>query len=377
MFLTKRFVWLDIFTTLISLCSSSSTINQKTPQYQLLPTLREQAQLQQTWHDTRLAHIPTILKRNNAEVYLITQLEHGEDTVFWSLKSPLAFAARRRTVQLFIANPKHGLKESYTWIDNTPAVWFELNDVLEKQDPGMIVVNAGNIAFSGGLRVGEMEQMNTWLPKKWTQMFVNVPMIGLEIVATMPKDQLGWYKLMMETAWAMITDGFSERVVVPGETSTADVEWWLRSKIQAYNYTTWFHPDVEIVGAHGESDFLLEEPNIINYGDMLHVDFGVTALGMNTDTQHLAYVLHPGETEKDIPQGLKEGLKKANRMQDILKSNMKIGMSGNEILEKSLKQMDKEGIVGKIYSHPIGDWGHSAGTLIGMYPFNVSILFND
>lgn len=88
-------------------------------------------------------------------------------------------------------------------------------------------------------------------------------------------------------------------------------------------------------------------------------------MGMNTDTQHLAYVLYPGETEKDIPQGLKDGLKKANRLQDIVRENMKIGMSGNEILKKSLQQMKSEGLDGRVYSHPIGDWGHSAGTLIG------------
>jgi hypothetical protein len=36
---------------------------------------------------------------------------------------------------------------------------------------------------------------------------------------------------------------------------------------------------------------------------MLHVAFGVTALGLNTDTQHLVYVL---SGEKDVPQGYKD-----------------------------------------------------------------------
>ena len=99
---------------------------------------------------------------------------------------------------------------------------------------------------------------------------------------------------------------------------------------------------------------------------MLHVDFGVTALGLNTDTQHLAYVLYPDEDESTIPSGLKAGLAKANRLQDIVISNMKVGTSGNDILRASLDQMHSEGFEGKIYCHPIGDWGHSAGTLIGM-----------
>lgn len=104
---------------------------------------------------------------------------------------------------------------------------------------------------------------------------------------------------------------------------------------------------------------------LIEFGDMLHVDFGVTALGMNTDTQHLAYVLFPGETERDIPKGLLDGLRKVNRVQDIVVENLKVGRSGNDILATCRDQMENEGISGRIYSHPIGDWGHSAGTLIG------------
>ena len=41
-------------------------------------------------------------------------------------------------------------------------------------------------------------------------------------------------------------------------------------------------------------------------------------------------------------------------------------MSGNAILSNCLSQMDYENLFGKLYSHPIGDWGHSAGTLICM-----------
>jgi hypothetical protein len=133
----------------------------------------------------------------------------------------------------------------------------------------------------------------------------------------------------------------------------------LERKADRLDYTTWFMPDVEIVDEKGMNY------GVINYGDLLHVDFGVTALGLNTDTQHLGYVLYPGETEKDVPKGLLEGLEKGNRMQDIVVSNMKVGKTGNEILAASLAQMEKEGIKGRIYSHPIGDWGHAAGAVIG------------
>ena len=86
-------------------------------------------------------------------------------------------------------------------------------------------------------------------------------------------------------------------------------------------------------------------------------------MNMNTDVQHMAYVLRPGE--KDAPAGLKEGLMKANRMQEIVLRRMKAGKTGNEVLRECLSDMREEGISGQVYSHPIGDWGHSAGAVIG------------
>jgi Xaa-Pro aminopeptidase len=100
-------------------------------------------------------------------------------------------------------------------------------------------------------------------------------------------------------------------------------------------------------------------------GDLLHIDFGITYLRLNTDTQQLAYVLKPGET--DVPNYLEEALAVGNRLQDILTSNYVTGRTGNEILRAARQQMEKEGIRGSIYTHPLGFYGHSAGPTIGMW----------
>ena len=142
------------------------------------------------------------------------------------------------------------------------------------------------------------------------------------------------------------------------------------------NYTTWFHPSVSIL--HPDST-LGEQPDSktdahrpINHGDLLHVDFGVTALGLNTDIQHLAYVLPPGAGESNIPQGYLDGLKVANLLQDIVRWAMRPdvkGKTGNDVLAECHAYMKAAGFNGSVYSHPIGDWGHSAGSLIGMTNF--------
>lgn len=46
---------------------------------------------------------------------------------------------------------------------------------------------------------------------------------------------------------------------------------------------------------------------------------------------------------------------------------MKPGRSGNEVLADTLAAMKAERINGSIYTHPIGDHGHGAGPLIGLW----------
>jgi hypothetical protein len=98
---------------------------------------------------------------------------------------------------------------------------------------------------------------------------------------------------------------------------------------------------------------------------MLWTDFGITYLGLNTDTQHLAYVLKPGE--RDAPAGLKQGLAAANRLQDILTSEFETGRSGNAILAAARAKALSAGLKPSIYSHPIGYHGHGAGSSIGFW----------
>ena len=104
---------------------------------------------------------------------------------------------------------------------------------------------------------------------------------------------------------------------------------------------------------------------MIQPGDLLWTDFGITYLRLNTDTQEHAYVLKPGE--KDAPAGLKAGLKAVNGVQDALLSSFKANASGNSILAAALKKAKDNGLEPSIYSHPLGFHGHAAGSSIGMW----------
>jgi Xaa-Pro aminopeptidase len=105
-----------------------------------------------------------------------------------------------------------------------------------------------------------------------------------------------------------------------------------------------------------------KESDVIQPGDLLHVDFGLDYMGPSTDWQKHAYVLKPGE--KDAPEGLKAALKNTNRLQDAMFAVARPGMTGAAVYEKTMAEMKRQNIEAMIYSHPIGTRGHGLGPSI-------------
>jgi Xaa-Pro aminopeptidase len=172
---------------------------------------------------------------------------------------------------------------------------------------------------------------------------------------------------MMEIVHALIARAFSREVITPGETTTEDVVWWFRQELNDLGLGTWFQPTVDLQrpGRPAESVIADRKADAIQRGDVLHCDVGIVALRLATDTQHMSYVLREGESEP--PEGLRRALARANRLQDILMERMRPGRTGNEVLADVLAAMRAEGINGTIYTHPVGDRGHGAGPLIGLW----------
>jgi Xaa-Pro aminopeptidase len=152
-------------------------------------------------------------------------------------------------------------------------------------------------------------------------------------------------------------------VITPGKTRTDDVEWWMRQRVNDLGFGTWFQTDVDV--QRRGADLSDSASVVIQKGDVLHCDFGITAMGLNTDTQHMGYVLRDGEQE--VPAGLVQALANSNKLQDLLLAAMKPGRTGNEVLAAARAAMRAAAINGTIYTHPIGDRGHGAGPLIGLW----------
>jgi Xaa-Pro aminopeptidase len=356
-----------------------------------LGTLREQAALQQQWLQYRLDSIlPRLMRQNGVDMWIIAMREYNEDPIFWSLVSPTTLFARRRTIYVFTdRGPQRGVErlalgggsqggmyEAYVARDTVdPSIgrrpelvgqgqWDLLARVVRERDPKTIAVDISYThAFSDGLSAGEWEQLSGALPPGYLARVVRAERLPLDYQSIRAPGMLPVYRRMMEVVWTIIDTAFSNKVITPGKTTTDDVVWWMRQRVNDLGLGTWFHTDVD-VQRRGQ-DLTGADAVVIQRGDVLHCDFGLTALGLNTDTQHMGYVLRGGE--RDAPEGLKRALLNSNRLQDLLLAEMRPGRTGNEVLTSTLAAMRAAGINGTVYTHPIGDRGHGAGPLIGLW----------
>jgi hypothetical protein len=375
---------------------------QQVQSYRPFGTLREQADLQQRWLDTRMKTVlPTLMKKHGVEMWVVPMREYNEDPVFSSIVSPTTMSARRRTIYLFYdpcasmradcAKPFERLAMGgtsqggvFTAIRSTKAAagpaggqvqaqaelwgdeqWQVLKKEIEKRNPKAIAIDVSRVfAFNDGLSAGELEGMKAALGPKWSSRFRPADDLALDLVATRLPEEADTYKKMQQVVWGIIDTAFSNAVITPGVTRTEDVVWWMRQKVNDLGLGTWFHPSVE-VQRKGMPD--PGDNPIIQKGDVLHCDFGITAMRLNTDTQHMGYVLLDGET--DVPAGLKLALANSNRLQDIVLGEIRPGRTGNAILQSSRAKASAAGIDGTVYSHPIGLHGHGAGPLIGLWDY--------
>jgi len=353
-----------------------------------LPPLREQDAARQAWLKARLERVlPALMRRHGVALWIVVCREYNEDPVFFSLTSPDVMAARRRTILVFNdLGPEKGVERLalgggsngglYTVyrdpdLENRElwgqAQWALLRKLVEERKPATIGVNISHThAFSDGLSAGEREQLEAALGP-WTSRFVRAENLPLEYVSVRIPEMLPAYKQMMRTVHALLARAFSNEVVQPSKTTTADVQWWLRQHVRDMGLGEWFPPTVSVQrrGVPAGGILSAREDVVIQRGDHLHVDFGIFAMGLATDTQHVGYVLREGE--KDAPRGLQKALENSNRLQDLLLERMKPGRSGNDVLADTLAAMNAAGIEGTVYTHPIGDHGHGAGPLIGLW----------
>lgn len=364
-------------------------------QYPVILTQREQAKVIDELLEERLRTLlPTLMRREGFDMWVVISREYNEDPVIRTLLPATWFAARRTTMLVVYDKGKDGkgndLGFEYLAVarydvgkifkrawdpDRNPDQWGQLAKIIEERSPKKIGVNkAPSWGHADGMTSNDYDQLLTVLPKRLYPHVTSAEKLAVAWLETRTEKEMVIYQQICRIAHNIIAEGFSDKVIQPGVTTTEDVVWWYREEIKRLKLDTWFQPSVSIQRNEPEAiTSKRPQPLVIMPGDLLHVDFGITYLRLNTDTQQHAYILKPGET--DAPEYLKNAFKRGNKLQDILTGNFKEGKTGNQILADSRKQAIDGGITPSIYTHPIGFHGHAAGTTIGMWDMQEGVPF--
>ena len=348
-------------------------------------SMRDRAKIQDDLLEDKIRSVlPKLMDRAGIDMWVISAREYNEDPVIETMLPATWLAARRRTIlvlykekdsedieALAIARYDVGTVFKKSWEkEQQPDQWKALLDIIEERNPEKIGINkSAHFALADGITSSEYEDLMETLPQNYRNKVVSAEKLAIAWLETRTPREMAIYQQICHIAHQIIAEGFSEKVIQPGVTTTVDVVWWFRERIKELKLDTWFHPTVDLQRNNPTSELYAFSGrpgfNVIQPGDLLHCDFGITYLGLNTDTQELAYVLKTGET--DAPEYLKAALLAGNRAQDILTDQYQTGRTGNEILAAALKQAEVESNRATIYTHPIGYHGHAAGPTIGMW----------
>ena len=336
--------------------------------------------------------LPKLMEDTGIDLWVLITREYNEDPVIKTLLPPTWLNARRQTILVFSKNkdsegitsaaitryPFGKLIPSIWNKEKQPNQWQALADYIVSKNPKNIGINTSkSFALADGLVKTDYDALMQVLPEAYKSKVVSAEQLAIGWIETRTAKEMTLYEDLVAITHQIIAEAFSSKVITAGKTTTDDVVWWLREKVLSLGLDTWFHPTVDVQRAN-ESDLYAFDSkskfDIIQPGDLVHCDFGISYLSLNTDCQELAYVLKPGE--KQAPDFLVAALAQGNQVQDIFTNNFKAGVSGNVILKKSLEAGRAEGLRPQIYTHPLGTFGHSAGTTLGMWDSQNGVAVN-
>ena len=355
-------------------------------------SLKERARVIEEIQKDRFDNLlPKLMEETGIDMWVIITREYNEDPVIKTLLPPTWLNARRRTILAFHYDKKSKDLEKvaiarYSFGKNIPSIWNKeeepnqmkaLAKFIEEKNPEKIGLNfSDHFALADGIVKTDYELFLDNLPSKLSKRVVSAEELAIRWIETRTEKEMIIYDQLVEITHGIINEAFSTNVITPGVTTTDDVVWWMREKVKKLGLRTWFHPTIDVqrnensdlYAFDGESKF-----DIILPGDLIHCDFGITYLTLNTDCQELAYVLKPDETE--APDYLVKALDEGNRVQDIFTDLFEHKKTGNQILKEALEQGRNEGYRPQIYTHPLGTFGHSAGTTLGMWDSQGGVPF--
>ena len=206
------------------------------------------------------------MREQGVDMWIMSMREYNEDPVFRALVSPTSFAARRRTIYVFFdrgvtegverlalgGGSQGGLYEAFRTNLSTSTTqqaelwgagqWRLLAQLVSERDPQVIAVNIDHEHnFADGLTAGEWEQMAEALGQDYASRVVRNPRLAIDYLAMRVPGMTPYYRRLQSIVHEVISAAFSNLVIEPGVTTTDDVVWWMRQRVNDMGPVSYTH----------------------------------------------------------------------------------------------------------------------------------------
>lgn len=342
----------------------------------------KQIEVRESWLPKRYEMLLNLMRKHDIDMWIVVNEEFHDDPVTEYIAPPRPYTGRR-DIFVFADGGEQGLQKYavtgfseynlqrfFVSPDEPRPAKEVLPELYEKFQPERIALNiGGRRGVTAGLTHGSFEFLSEILGAEAASRFVSAADLLEDYLDTRIPEELQHYRTATHLTEWLVKRVFSNDVITPGKTTIGDLRRWMYDALWQHGVGTWFQPDFRVQrrGTPNPTSrgFLAvaREDVVIQRGDLLHVDFGISYMGFDTDWQKMAYVLREGET--DAPAGLKAALKNTNILQDaLMKRHSRPGRTAGEVYKATMQEMEERGIRAQIYSHPVGNHGHGLGASI-------------
>jgi len=360
------------------------------PAPETLPTLLPRAgqiEVREGWLAKRHQMILPLMRRHEVGMWIVVNEEFHDDPLTEFVAPPRPYCGNR-DMFVFIDAGEAGLKklaitgyreENVERFFETPgqgAGGKALRQAFDTFQPKTIALGiGGRRGITRSLTHDSYKYLADLFGPEAEKRFVSAAALIEDYLDTRIPEEFEHYEALVHVTEILARRALSNEVITPGRTTVGDVRRWLFSQAGALDLSPWFQPDLRVQRQNTASDaapsgFLpvAKEATVIERGDVIQLDFGLTYMGLNSDWQKMLYVLREGET--DAPAGLKQALANTNALQDALTRISRPDKPVNEVAEEAMAAMKAKGISAMIYCHPLGNQGHALGASINARPAN-------
>lgn len=367
---------------LFCLLTVAAVAQSSSPKSPMLLSWSQQIAVREQWLAKRHEMILPMMRQYGIDMWIVVNEEFHDDPLTQYIAPPRVYVGNRDFF-VFIDTGEKGLRKIAIsgYSEENVKQFFESPDDPRPADKVLPELYAQykpqKIALSYGARRGVQRSLTydtyNFIAEKMgsdaAQHFVPAADLIEEYLDTRIPEEFATYQAMVQLTDSLTRRALSNEVIHPGKTTVGDVRRWLYDQLGQNRVGTWFQPDLRVQSRSKKNvnsrGFLAVAPEstVIERGDAVHLDFGITYMGLNTDWQKMAYVLLPDE--KDAPAGLRNAMKNTNALQDALTQRAaRPGRTAAEVYNLTMDEMKQKGIEAQIYSHPIGNQGHGLGPSI-------------